>query len=309
MKLDRLLSITLTLLGRESVSASELASRHGVTVRTIYRDIDAINLAGIPVVSKQGNGGGFSVMPDYLLDRTMLSFEDMRAIVTALKSTAALFDKDSTAPTLERIGSIVSPKGKDALSKIDDMISIDISPWGGSDRERDNLPLVHKAIIDSRVLRFTYESVDGKRTERTAEPMTIIFRGFAWYCFAWCRLRNEYRVFRVSRMIGPSMSMECFERRDERYQEYIARAVKERAEVTIELTYGTGARSKVEDYFGVREHVSDGERCRASLTLPDEEWVYDTILSLGSDAEVTAPDSVRERIVRKIEKLRSVYQS
>lgn len=309
MKLDRLLSITLTLLGRDSISATELAARHGVTVRTIYRDIDAINLAGIPVVSQQGNGGGFSIMPDYHLDRTLLTFDDMRTIVTALKSTAPLFENDSSAPTLERLGSIIPTKGKDALAKIDEMISIDLTPWAGEDNEKDNISVIHRAIVDSRVIRFAYESVEGTLTERAAEPMTLIFRGFAWYCFAWCRLRGEFRVFRVSRMKNISVTMETFERRDERWMEYEARERKKRHTLTIEISYGKEARTKVEDYFGVREHTPDGDRFRASVEVTDEDWIYDSLLFLGPDAEVLGPPEAREKMREKIRKLTALYQS
>lgn len=308
MKLDRLLSITLTLLGRDSISAVELAERHGVTVRTIYRDIDAINLAGIPVVSRQGNGGGFSIMPDYHLDRTLLTFDDMRTIVTALKSTAPLFEKESSSPTLERIGSIIPTQGKDALSKIDDMISIDFSPREGGS-ERENISVIHRAIVDSRVIRFTYESIEGAGTERSAEPMTLIFRGFAWYLFAWCRLRGDYRVFRASRMNNISLTMETFERRDERWTEYAARERKKRHSLTIEISYGREARAKVEDYFGVRDHTPDGDRFRTAVEVTDEDWTYDSLLAIGSDAEVTGPPEARKKIREKIRKLNDLYQS
>jgi predicted DNA-binding transcriptional regulator YafY len=100
MRIDRMLSITVMLLNRDRVSARELAEKFEISIRTVYRDIEAINLAGIPVISYPGNSGGFGIMENYRLDRQLLTLNDMLGILTALKGVnSALMTPHSIRPS------------------------------------------------------------------------------------------------------------------------------------------------------------------------------------------------------------------
>ncbi|WJH35793.1 HTH domain-containing protein [Paenibacillus sp. CC-CFT747] len=114
MKLDRLLAITMTLLNKTRVSAAELAERFEVTPRTIYRDMEAINLAGIPIVSFAGSDGGYEIMPGYRLDKQLLSMDDFSSIISALRGARSATESTELDRLLERIGALASGEGAPA---------------------------------------------------------------------------------------------------------------------------------------------------------------------------------------------------
>lgn len=130
MKIDRLLSIVVMMLTRDRIPAAELARRFEVSVRTIYRDVDAINLAGIPIVSFQGNSGGLGIHESYKLDRQVLTLSDMVSILSALRSISAAFESTELESALDKVQSLVPKEKRTEVDELQDQIVVDILPWG-----------------------------------------------------------------------------------------------------------------------------------------------------------------------------------
>lgn len=200
MKLDRLLSIVIILLNRDRVSAADLAKRFEVSVRTIYRDIDAINLSGIPVVSFQGKGGGVGIDEDYRLDRQVLTIPDLVSIFSALRSVSTVFETVELSSALEKVRTLVPKACRFEADALQDQIVIDILPWDFRAREKQLLKEIRQALCDRRVIEIEYRTFEQKSSTRAVEPMTLVFKGHAWYLYAFCRARKDYRLFRLSRI-------------------------------------------------------------------------------------------------------------
>lgn len=183
MKIDRMMA-TLTLLQeREWLQACELAKRFEVSVRTVYRDVEALNLSGIPIETRQGTGGGIRIMPGYKLDKSLLTEQDLTDVVTALKSFSTALPGSPESVLLEKLTRSVPKDRKMDFQRRTNEVIIDISPWGDDARLREKLAIVREALEGNRLLAFGYVDSQGKQTRRVIEPQTLVFKGMNWYVF------------------------------------------------------------------------------------------------------------------------------
>ena len=193
MKMERLIGILSILLQREKVTAPELAEQFEVSRRTIQRDIESLCRAGIPISTAQGAGGGISIMEGYRVDRTVLTAPEMQAILAGLRSLDSVSGTRRYAQLMEKLsagtGGLV-PGGAHML--------IDLSSW-----YKTSLPpkieLIQSAIEQHRAIRFTYFSPKGE-SKRTVEPFYLVFHWSTWYVWGWCRMREDFRMFKLNRM-------------------------------------------------------------------------------------------------------------
>lgn len=311
MKTDRLLSIIIYLLNRDLVSASELASRFGVAVRTIQRDMEAIELAGIPLYTIQGPRGGYGIMDSWKMDRQLMSPDDLYYIITALKGVASSLSDSGIDETLEKVKSMVPDGTMDLFSGRNEKLSIDFSMIGGDIRQRGTFKTVRRAVDNELLLRFRYTSNKLEQTERTVEPMTLAFRWRSWYLFAWCRLKQDYRLFRVSRIQEPEVLNRRFSRRPLSFDQFLAanygRSTK--AELELVLRFSPVMRPMVEEYYPQEECTQEEDGSLVVRTrFPEDGWVYGYILSFGDFVEVLEPERIRKIIGGSAEKIAKFYR-
>lgn len=267
MRIDRLLGIITLLLRRDRVRAADLARRFEVSTRTIYRDIDALSAAGIPIVAHTGAQGGYSLMESYTWDRQLLRFGDIPFLLAALRGIGIVLDDEGASRALERLESV----------------------------SRDSHEETIRAIVDRRALSITYVDAQGQTTQRTIEPLALVFRGFTWYLFGFCRLREEGRLFRVSAISRMSVLQEQFPRRAT--QSMIRESIRSRAPTSdFILRFRPEHKAALRDYFGSRNITTEDSAILVHVSLPDEPWVYRTLLSYGDGVEVLSPESARQKI-------------
>lgn len=303
MKLDRLLAIVMLLLNRGRISAKELADQFEVSVRTIYRDIEAINQAGIPIATYQGVNGGIGILENYKIDRNVLTAEEVASIITALKGISTTMDDRKLSDALEKM------KGMAARGRQDDRdrVIVNFNPWGSSRKEKEKFNTIRGAAESSQLVSFEYINNRGECMERTVEPMSLIFKGTYWYLYGFCRERQDYRVFRLSRMRSLSVENERFIRRDKNVTDLdLESEWGNRRLVELVLKFAPCVRVRVQDSYDedMVEQLPDGSML-VRVTYPEDEWVYGNILSYGPDVEVLEPPYFRE-IIR--ERARRVWE-
>ena len=310
MKIDRLLSIIVYLLNNELVSARTLAERFGVTVRTIQRDMDAIDLAGIPIVSIQGPSGGYGIMENFKLDNQLVSVEDLYYIITSLKSVSETLVDRKIDDTLEKMKTLIPPPDRDLLSERDEKLSIDFSMLGGDPRQQRSFAAVKEAVDTERLLRFTYTNNRLESRLRTVEPLTIAFKWRSWYLFAWCRAREDYRTFRISRIREPEILPSRFKRRDIRFEEYLERQNREQTipMTKMKLEFHPSIRALVEEYHKP-ENCSEGPggSLIVEMEMPEDGWLYGYILSYGDLVTILEPDRLKNILKEKAENIAGKY--
>jgi predicted DNA-binding transcriptional regulator YafY len=298
MKLDRLLSIVILLLNKERASAPDMAERFGVTARTIYRDLEAIDRAGIPVVSQAGPGGGYGIDPGFSIERRALGPADLAAILSALKGVNAALGDRLLGSAMDKLKGM-APRGE---AGFEERLVVDLYPWGKRDEERALAARAERAIAEGRVLRFSYASVGKEREERSVEPMTLVFKSYAWYLWGYCRQRKEFRLFKLSRMKDLRMSMERFTRRPGSYDGGIVAPPPETE--TIVLRFDPDRLERVQEWFPSEDIAREGDgSVLATMRVPPGDWIVDTLLGMGPSMEVVEPASLRAKLVLAAEKI------
>ena len=214
MKVDRLVSIIMILLDKKRIGAQELADIFEVSPRTIYRDIDAINMAGIPVRGASGVGGGFEIMQEYKVDKKVFSADDLSALLMGLSSLSGMIRGDELVHALAKVKSFIPADRAKEIELKANQICIDLSPWMGNRNIQPYLETIQSALQENKLLSFEYIAHHGNKTARTAEPYQLVLKGNHWYLQGYCRVRSDFRLFRLSRMSNLQMKEEIFAPRD-----------------------------------------------------------------------------------------------
>jgi predicted DNA-binding transcriptional regulator YafY len=305
MKLNRLLEITTILLNKKTITAAELAERFGVSTRTIYRDIDVLSASGVPVYSSQGANGGISILEDYTVNRAVLSGDERAALDSVLLGLQTLeatrYPEINTV--LEKLGGIFK-QGKKTDS---DWISVDFSPWGSNPNENNKFTDIKTAILQSCVIEADYINAKNEKSRRKIEPLRLIFKSQAWYLWGFCLLKNEYRTFRISRIKSLKITETEFDRETPHITEDKPCEQDEPCiKLVLEFT-GDALYRLCDDYDD--EMLADNGDGTYSVTLhfPEGEWIFSYILSFGAAVKVIEPQSVREEIKERAEKIFNFY--
>ena len=204
MAKNRLFKILYLLLQNRRMTAQELADRFEVSVRTIYRDVDALSAAGIPVYTSPGRGGGVSLMDHFVLDRTALSEEEQRQLLTALQSLPGSVRQDA--------GQVLSKLSGLFQRQEPDWIQVELSRWGSGEAGREKFDLLKGAIHSHSQIAFTYVSSYGRTTDRRVLPARLVFKGQAWYLQGYCLEKDDYRTFKITRMLDLQVLETPFDR-------------------------------------------------------------------------------------------------
>lgn len=299
MQINRLLEIVYILLDKKTVTAKELSQHFEVSQRTVYRDIDTLSAAGIPVYTNKGKRGGISLLENFVLNKSVLTDKEQLDILSSLQGLSALNVPD-VEPVLEKLATMFH---KNNVSWID----VDFSHWGSNSVERDKFNLLKTAILNRHLITFDYFSSYGEKTERTLEPVKLLFKGQGWYIYGFCRSKNNFRVFKVTRIKNLARSEETFKRDIPsdiwgNPQDYNERMVKLALKIEARMAY------RIYDEFDP-EYITtnpDGS-FTVTTTFPEDEWVYGYILSYGNYAEVLEPKHIRKIIKRKMEESLKKY--
>ena len=171
MQMNRLFEIIYILLNKKIATAKELAEHFGVSQRTIYRDVDTLSLAGIPVYTEKGKGGGISLLPDYVLNKSILSEQEQNEILSALQGLSSV----KTAETDQVLKKLSAIFNKNTIR----WLEVDFSDWSYSNGKTFND--FKTAILERRIAEFDYFSTYGEKTHRRVEPIQLWFKSKAWY--------------------------------------------------------------------------------------------------------------------------------
>lgn len=300
MMQERLFKMVHILMNQKRITAKELAQRLEVSMRTIYRDLDALALAGIPVYASKGAGGGIFIDPDYLLQRSIVSDKEQDEILLGLQILHNSNSMDTSA-SLEKMQALFHPL------KHEDMIQIDFDGWGSSPQQQERFTFLRNAIMNHQVIHFSYVGNEQKKTHREVEPYALLLKGSAWYLKAWCRLRNTMRTFKLSRM------------RDlETVDEFFLEQHKENKKVDNNLNHVLGMNIHLRfkkdmwyrliDEFEMEEIEEKEDGYYVKVNFPIDAWVYGYLLSYQDGVEVLSPQSLRDELAKQAAAIVMVYQ-
>ncbi len=309
MKIDRLLSIIMILLEKPKVSAPELAKAFDVSVRTIYRDLDAIEQAGIPIVTTAGVNGGVGIMPTYKLDQRLFTTKDMTALLMGLGSIRSSLSIGDVTSLLSKIKGLFPEDQWKKMELKAGQISIDMSPWSGNRSCVGYINAVQKAMNESRLICFTYSDWEQRRTDRAIEPYRLVLKNINWYVEGYCYMRQDYRLFKLTRMSELSISEQKFVPRD-----FAPRNLPRSFPMDDNTIMGTirvseSGRERILDLFGDEFIEKESENTWiAHIPLSDNDRGYSFILGFGYDCECLEPAYMRDKIKEHARKILAVYE-
>lgn len=291
MQVNRLFEIIYILLERKTITAKELAEKFEVSTRTIYRDIDILSSAGIPIYANKGKGGGIGLLDDFVLDKSILTDEEQNQILFALQSMEKISNKEEI-DILEKMSSIFK-KSKN------NWIEVDFSDWGTNEDKDNTFKIIKEGILNQKVLEFIYYSSYGEETKRKIEPLQLYFKDKAWYLKAYCRLKQDYRLFKTSRMKNIKLLDEKFERElpEIKEKKLNFKTINLKLEISKQMSY------RVYDEFK-KENIDINENGDfiVNVEFPENDWVYGYILSFGEYIKVLSPEYAKNIIKEKLEK-------
>lgn len=299
MQSGRLFEIIYVLLERGGATVPELAERLEVSERTVRRDIDALSASGVPVYAARGRNGGVRLLDDFVLSRSLLSEREQDEILYALQSLRAT-GADVGANVLSRLNGLFRRGATD-------WIDVDFSGWGSGPADKQLFPLLRQAILDRRVLCFDYYASTGAGSHRTVEPLKLRFKGMGWYLQAFCRDRQGYRTFRLSRMENLALSDDTFAPRPTPPELDTAQPSLPMDHLTIRFDPALAFRVYDEFDRSQIEKQPDGSLL-VHAAWPAGFWGCGYLLSYGAGAEVLSPPSMRARLREEAEKLTEKYR-
>lgn len=288
---NRLFEIIYILIQKKKVTAKELANRFEVSTRTIYRDIEILSRANIPIYASKGKDGGIGILDEYILNKSILSEDEQNQILFALQGMKKVRGADEK-DILQKLSTLFN-------KEINDWIKIDFSTWGKDNTQEEKFEMIKSAILNKNQLEFVYYNSNGEKSKRIVEPLQIWFKNNSWYLISYCKLKNDYRTFKIARIKEINILQEHFERelpKKKKEERCNFKSISLTLEISKEMAY------RVYDEFENEEIITKDEgNFLVTVEYPENEWVYSYILSFGEYAKILKPDYAKCIIKEKLQ--------
>lgn len=291
MKGNRLFEIIYILLDKKNVTAKELAEHFEVSKRTIYRDIEDLSQAGVPIYMTKGKGGGISLLSDFILNKAILSQKEKKEILAAMQGLNAV-NKSEFNGVLSKLSSFLGGDNEN-------WIEVDFSNWDKNNTLGEKFTTIKNSIINKNLISFEYFNSNGKLLERIVEPLKLVFKGQGWYLYAYCREREDNRFFKLTRMSNINIILENFNRTvpnkifSEEDTGYYNELIHLKLRIDKKLAF------RIYDEFH-NYSLDDNGDFIVNLDFPSGDWLFGYLMSFGEYIEVLEPLNIRDEIKKKL---------
>ncbi len=296
MKSNRLFEILMILLEKRKVTSTELAKKFEVSVRTIYRDIDALSTAGIPIYTITGKNGGIYLMQNYVLDKSVISNQEQNDILFAIQSlgTVPNLSRDDIYDKLSVLFS------QNINNQENNWLEVDFSGWhSSSNRETELFLQLKKAITTQRVIQLQYINVMGIESTRTVDPLRLLFKYKDWYLYGYCKIRHDFRLFKLVRINHCEILPQKADTYSNIPKPYINDYINQETLIHMDLLFNMSVAGKVYENFNHQLIYRENEKqLRVYGKIEQNPWLLNLLLSFGSDVFVVKPLSIREELIR-----------
>lgn len=292
MKESRLFRIIYYLLEKGKTTAPELAEKLEVSVRTIYRDIDVISSAGVPIYVTTGRNGGIQIADDYIMDRLLLSDKEKEDIMTALKSVSVV--ENQNTDTLSKLSAIFNTTSEDWLE-------VDFSRWGNKSQDNLLFQTLKKAILSHQMINIVYANTYGKINERIICPLKLVYKAKNWYIKAYCMNKSDFRIFKLTRIIQANEIEKFFEPMEFPQEEKEAQKAKYSC---ITLAFPQSMAYRIYDEFETDEiKQCDNGDFIVSAIMPVDHWLIGYLLSFCSNVRIIEPEYLKKIVWKEANKI------
>ncbi|WP_320129821.1 YafY family protein [uncultured Sphaerochaeta sp.] len=295
MKTDRLFQIIYILLERKSVTAPELATTLGVSVRTIFRDIETLSLSGVPIYASSGKGGGISLMQEFTFDKALLSEDEQNQILFSLQSLQVAGQQ--TGPLLHKLGAVFQKQNTN-------WIEVDFSRWGYGQVDTKKFELIKTAILQKWVLDILYCNTSGITLQRKIKPFKLIFKDKNWYLQAFCLQQEDFRLFKISRIQNLHLTGTHFTETFTDAPPLEFGTVKDNLAIAVKLRFSPNLAYRIYDEFECDSIKKEKEGTfLVTAKFPNGMWVINYLFSYGTELEILEPEYLRLELAEYAKKL------
>lgn len=297
MKENRLFKELYFILERGKVRAIDLSEKFEVSLRTIYRDIDVLSSAGIPIYATKGRDGGIQISDGFVLRKTLLSKKEQEQLLLALSQ-------------LERAGIDDDKELQRKLSglfkiKQTNWIEVDFSNWHRGNSYEELFNNLKDAILNKKIIKFRYFSSNEKETNRVVKPVRIIFKGWDWYLYGYSMEREGFRYFKISRIKSLDITTDSYN--DDFDHVIIKNEIENENTIVVKIKFNRKVAYRVYDEIVSEIKEDEDGNLYASIELPYDSNLYNYIFSFGDGAEVLEPTDVKDEIIKRIKEMKDTY--
>lgn len=295
MKYPIMIKMLMMLTSRRKVTAREIADRFEISVRSVYRYVDELNVAGVPVDVVRGRYGGIFIADTFKLPSGYFTRGEYAATVNALTAMSSTMDDGDILSALEKLQR-QQKTDKRELAVCGNII-VDGGAWADLGRFPQKMKVCEQAVRDSLCLEIDYISREGEHSKRVIDPYVLILKQNVWYIYAFCHTRQDFRTFKIGRIKGARFTGRGFVKKEITKDEIplnFEYTAEQLISVTLEIK--KDALADVEEWLGVDNIEPRGEGLVATVSLSDDEMLVDKILGYGGKVKVLSPLPLKKKV-------------
>lgn len=302
MKYQIMVKILMLLLARRKATAREIADRYDISIRSVYRYVEELAVAGIPVDVARGRYGGITIADTYRLPVGYFTKEEYSAAVNALTAMSSQVSDEAVLTALEKLQRQI--KSENADRSVSGSIIVDGGTWGDTKNFADKMSVCERAVEESLCLDIDYISRSGEHSRRIIDPHVLIFKQNVWYVYAFCHTKQDWRTFKIGRIKNARFTGKTFEKRRITREEIplnFRYRAEELAEICLEIE--KDKLPDVEEWLGIDNIEPRGNKFIAEVAVPDDEGLVSKILGFGGGVKVLAPEQLKQRVIEAAQKI------
>lgn len=306
MKYRIMIKMLNLLLTRRKITAKEIAERFDISIRSVYRYVEEMNVAGVPIDVVRGRYGGICLCDTFRLPNGYFTRGEYAAAINALTAMSAQLNDGDTFSALEKLQQ--RQKADSREMSVSGNIIIDGGAWCDMDKFSEKMRVCEQAVNECLRLEIDYVSRDGEHSKRVIDPHVLIFKQNVWYVYAYCHTRADFRTFKIGRIKSARFTGRGFKRR-----QFNKRDIPLNFEYTSEqltavtLQINKDAAPEIEEWLGVDCIEPRGDGLVANVSLPDDDMLVDKILGFGGKVKVLAPEKLRDKVASAAREIYSAY--
>lgn len=295
MRTDVIFSILMLLCNHRQVTREEIATRYELSKRTVTRYIGVLMDSGLPIESRSGKGGGICIAPDFAVNNCFFTTAELKRIVDSLNLTEMHFNDLLNRKLLDKLGALDKFRPEENYSIKQENLIIQDESYSGTVAKQ--LSALSHAIDGHRQTDIKYTDSFGRVTYRQIDPYCLIFKMQDWYVYAYCRLRHDFRLFKIKRMRDLRVTSKTFTVSTEADAlKKIEQEFSEEAYVKVDFEFFPALRSEIEQWLGEKSIIERHTKLYASAYLPHNAYTIKKLLSFGSSVTVISPTDIKNEI-------------
>ena len=298
MESGRLFEILYYLMENKQTTAKQLADKFEVSTRTIYRDLDKLLVAGIPIIAKQGVDGGVSLDENFVFDKSLLDESQQEQILLALSSLSSLHVSEYQE-LLKHMQTIFQKESEEWLD-------VDFSSWHQDQEMNEKFSQLKDAILKHLKITFHYINAQGQKSHRDVFPIKLFYKNNAWYLYGYEVKKADYRTYKLTRIQQLVIKDEQFDR-SAFYKEPHLTYEENQTKIDVVLKFQKYLGSFVYDQFSDQDIQEKEDGYWIHTSMPYHPWFLSFLLSFGSGVEIIEPHSLREEMLHEIHTLLKIY--